>query len=107
MDRLKLSVFLDYVRIGLAHIKYSKQMTSLGERVYFFCFLTPFFATTSETFCLSCFYIYSYIEYHSVCPLVRIGTPHPLSRKRVPPPRTKRAGWYITTLFVIPVRQAT
>ncbi len=24
-----------------------------------------------------------YLEYHSVCPLVRVGTPHPLSRKRV------------------------
>ncbi len=31
------------------------------------------------------------VEYHSVCPLVRIGTPHPLFRKRVCPPRTK--GW--------------
>ncbi len=28
-------------------------------------------------------------EYTNVCPLVRIGTPHPLSRKRVCPPRTK------------------
>jgi hypothetical protein len=24
-----------------------------------------------------------YLEYHNVCPLVRIGTPHTLSRKRV------------------------
>ncbi len=24
-------------------------------------------------------HVYSYLEYHSVCPLVRIGTPHPLS----------------------------
>jgi hypothetical protein len=33
-----------------------------------------------------------YIEHHSVCPFVGIGTPHPFSRKRVcPPPRTK--GW--------------
>jgi hypothetical protein len=31
------------------------------------------------------------LEYHSVCPLVGIGTSHPLSRKRVcPPPGTKR-----------------
>jgi hypothetical protein len=31
-----------------------------------------------------------YLEYHCVCPFVRIGTPHPLSRKRVcPSPRTK------------------
>jgi hypothetical protein len=31
--------------------------------------------------------------YHSVCPLVRLGTPHPLSRKRVvPPPGTKGGG---------------
>ncbi len=29
-------------------------------------------------------------KYHSVCPLVGIGTPHPLSPQRVcPPPRTK------------------
>jgi hypothetical protein len=35
-----------------------------------------------------------YIDYHSVCPIFRIGTPHPLSRKRLcyPPPRTK-GGW--------------
>jgi hypothetical protein len=26
--------------------------------------------------------VHIYLEYHSVCPLVRIGTPHPLSRKR-------------------------
>ncbi len=33
-------------------------------------------------------------KYHSVCPLVGIGTPHPLSRKRVctPPPPTKGEG---------------
>ncbi len=24
--------------------------------------------------------VHVYLEYHSVCPLVRIGTPHPLSR---------------------------
>jgi hypothetical protein len=29
------------------------------------------------------------ITNHNVCPLVRIGTPHPLSRKRVRPPGTK------------------
>ncbi len=29
---------------------------------------------------------YNYIEYHSVSPLVRIGSAHPLSRKRVCPP---------------------
>ncbi len=33
-----------------------------------------------------------YLEYHSVCPLVRIGNPHPLSRKLVPPPGTKGGG---------------
>ncbi len=34
-----------------------------------------------------------YLEYHSVCPLVRIGTPHPLSRKRMcPPPLNQRGG---------------
>jgi hypothetical protein len=34
-----------------------------------------------------------YLEYHSVCPLIRIGTP-PLSRKRVcpPSPGTKKEG---------------
>ncbi len=30
--------------------------------------------------------VHIYLEYQSVCPLVRIGTPHPLSRKRVCPP---------------------
>ncbi len=31
-------------------------------------------------------YVYIiYLEYHSACPLVRIGTPHPLFRKRVCP----------------------
>jgi hypothetical protein len=35
-----------------------------------------------------------YIEYHSVCPLVGIGTPRPLFRKRVcPPPGTKGWDW--------------
>ncbi len=35
----------------------------------------------------------THLEYHSVCPLVRIGTPHTLSRKRVsPPPGIKEAG---------------
>ncbi len=35
-----------------------------------------------------------YLEYHSVCPLVEIGTPPPLSRKRVchPPPEPKGGG---------------
>ncbi len=41
----------------------------------------------------------SYLEYHSVGPLVRIGTPHPLSRKRMctptPEPKggTLACGW--------------
>ncbi len=34
-----------------------------------------------------------YLEYNSVCPLVGIGTPHPLFRKRVcPPPDPKEGG---------------
>ncbi len=33
-----------------------------------------------------------YLEYNSVCPLVRIGSPSPLSRKRVCPPRYQRGG---------------
>ncbi len=32
------------------------------------------------------------LEYHSVCPIVRIGTPHTLSRKLVCPPRNQRGG---------------
>jgi hypothetical protein len=38
--------------------------------------------------------VHKYLEYHSVCPLVRIETPpHPLSRKRVcPPPGTTGGG---------------
>ncbi len=31
-------------------------------------------------------------KYHSVCPLVRIGPPTPLSCKRMSPPPTKRGG---------------
>jgi hypothetical protein len=31
-----------------------------------------------------------YLEYHSVCPLVRIETPHPISRKQMCPPRNQR-----------------
>jgi hypothetical protein len=34
--------------------------------------------------------IHIYLEYHSVCPLVRIGTPHPFSYGRVCPPEPKR-----------------
>jgi hypothetical protein len=42
-----------------------------------------------------------YLEYHSVCPLVGIGTPHPLSRKRVCfPPGTKGGGGVHTRLRV-------
>jgi hypothetical protein len=40
-------------------------------------------------------YIHIYLEYHSVCPLVGTGTPHPLSRKRMctpPPPQPKEGG---------------
>jgi hypothetical protein len=37
--------------------------------------------------------VHIYREYHSVCPLVRIGAPHhPLSRKRVCPPQPKGMG---------------
>jgi hypothetical protein len=35
-------------------------------------------------------YSYIYLEHHSVCPLVRTWTPHPLSRKRVCPLRNQR-----------------
>jgi hypothetical protein len=37
--------------------------------------------------------LHIYLEYHSVCPLVGIGTFHPLSRKRVSPcPRNQEGG---------------
>jgi len=37
--------------------------------------------------------LYHYLEYHSVCPLVRIGSFHLLSRRRVwPPPSEPRGG---------------
>ncbi len=38
--------------------------------------------------------VHKYLEYHSVCPLVGIGIPHPLSPKRVctSPPWTKDGG---------------
>ncbi len=29
--------------------------------------------------------VHIYVEYHKVCPLVRTGTPHPISRECVPP----------------------
>jgi hypothetical protein len=38
-----------------------------------------------------------YIDYHIVCPLVRIGTPHPLYRERVCPPRTNYRGAHSPT----------
>jgi hypothetical protein len=34
----------------------------------------------------------TYLEYHSVCPLVGIGTPPSLSRQRVPPPPGTKGG---------------
>jgi hypothetical protein len=50
----------------------------------------------SSFFCVYCFctstkYIYIYIENHSVCPLVGIGTLPPLSRQRVCP--EPKGGW--------------
>ncbi len=45
-------------------------------------------------------YIYRYhLENHSVCPLVGIGPPHPLSRKRLrsPPPPNQRGGGGVHT----------
>jgi hypothetical protein len=36
--------------------------------------------------------VHEYLEYHSVCPLVRIGTPHPLSRERVYPHQESKGG---------------
>jgi hypothetical protein len=33
-----------------------------------------------------------YLEYHSVCPLVRVGISYPLSRKRVCPPQEPKEG---------------
>jgi hypothetical protein len=35
-------------------------------------------------------YVYEYLEYRSVCPLVQIRTPNLHSRKRVCPPRNQR-----------------
>jgi hypothetical protein len=37
--------------------------------------------------------VHIYLEYRRVCPLVGIGTPHPLSYKRMcPPPEPKKGG---------------
>ena len=38
--------------------------------------------------------VHIYLEYHSVCPLVGIGTPHPLSRRQgyTPPPPPTNGG---------------
>ncbi len=36
--------------------------------------------------------VHTYIEYHSVCPLVRFGTPPPLSLKRVSPSLQNQKG---------------
>ncbi len=36
--------------------------------------------------------VHKYLEYHSVCPVVLIGTHHPLSYKRVSRPRNQRGG---------------
>ncbi len=52
-------------------------------------------------------YTLVYHEYQSVCPLVRIGTPHPLSLCRVCPPRNQRGRGH-TRLLVrwwgVPIR---
>jgi hypothetical protein len=47
-----------------------------------------------KVFNLATKYINTFTEYHSVCSFFRIGTPHPLSRKRVcsPLPRSQRGG---------------
>jgi hypothetical protein len=38
--------------------------------------------------------LYIYKDYHGVCPLVGIGTPHPLSRQQVrPSPPEPKGGW--------------
>jgi hypothetical protein len=36
--------------------------------------------------------VHVYLEYQSVCPLVRVGTLHPLSYKRVCPPQNQKGG---------------
>jgi hypothetical protein len=36
--------------------------------------------------------VHIYVEYHSVCPLVGIVTPHSLSRKRMCPPSGTKGG---------------
>jgi hypothetical protein len=37
--------------------------------------------------------LYLFLEYQSICPFVRIGSPRPLSRQRVcPPPQNQRVG---------------
>jgi hypothetical protein len=43
-------------------------------------------------YCRSTKYVHIYLEYHSVCPLVEIGTPHPLSHECAPPPPPTKGG---------------
>ncbi len=52
-----------------------------------------FVSTSSEGAPRSTYTVY--LENHSVCPLIRIGNPHPLSRKRVCPPPTESMGEWI------------
>ena len=67
-----------YVPKSILRILYSDKI-SLICTVFKLCCPAHLFPNTPRT----------YLEYHNVCPLVQIGTPHPLSRKRVCPP-----GWY-------------
>ncbi len=71
---LKIShVFLRYRSIAGKHIKNRRTLLSFAD----FCKI-----------CLADFQgwlyhkVHIYLENHSVCPLVRIGTPHPLSCKQ-------------------------
>ncbi len=49
--------------------------------------------------------VHKYLEYNSVCTLVRFGTPHSLSCKRVfPPPRNQRGGGHPPGCEVVSIR---
>jgi hypothetical protein len=45
--------------------------------------------------------VHIYLEYHSICPFVRIRTPHPLSRKRVPAHPRNQRGWGYTLACMV------
>ncbi len=68
--------------IILKNLYFDLRKLSRGQKKYFYKFHSSSNVKLRSRLCFTK-YIHIYLEYHRVCPLVRIGTPHPISRKRV------------------------